>query len=671
MTERADRPRGVSSRLTTGVVWLVGHASRFLPLLVIGIVVALTWQALRDIHPRERAGVAARDAGAVARRGGGGDARQHRRHGAVRRRRVRAHAHARGRALAVRRGRLRVEQLPHARPVRRVRPSASGCIAPPVEHTSDLETGVLSITIAFASGLVGWTLAASRCRRSALSLHPAVMARGGVRARLRRWSSRGASSPCASSGSTISTRARARAIGPAIDRLARLAARERWRSSRACARPALGVAAGRRRSGRSSSARRSAWRASCRAASAAATRSGSRTCRSSSSVAAAALVAYRLVYYIVPWAVASLVLLSWATRRASRRVELARRVVAGLVGAGGALILLSTASPALHVRLVTLEQIVPLPIVEVSHVAAALTGLLLLVLARGLAKGYRAALGATIFVLGLAARVGNPQGARLRGGARPLGASRSPRGRRRRSSTAPATARWLHGARPRGRRAGALPVPRLRHVRVPHHARFARTREVFRLPLRARPLPAHGRHAGDCGRRRRALRPAARARPLHAPRRGRDRPDARAARRRRPRDGRAARGQRRQVGVPIRRPRLLPLPHDRPVSRRVLRSGRRAPRGSRRAPDGALRLRRRDRPPAALLSGVARVDSAAARPRVRVLQAGRGSRRAARPPDARRPRRQDVPADPPARRTRPRCASGSSRPATSPPRFPS
>jgi phosphatidylglycerol lysyltransferase len=119
-------------------------------------------------------------------------------------------------------------------------------------------------------------------------------------------------------------------------------------------------------------------------------------------VTAAALVAYRLIYYIVPWAAASLVLLSWATRRASRRVELARRIVAGLVAGGGALILLSTATQALGPRLEALEQIVPLPIVEVSHVAAALTGLILLVLARGLAKGYRAALGATIIVLLLA-----------------------------------------------------------------------------------------------------------------------------------------------------------------------------------------------------------------------------------------------------------------------------
>src|SRR5207344_26626 len=104
-------------------------------------------------------------------------------------------------------------------------------------------------------------------------------------------------------------------------------------------------------------------------------------------VTTAALVAYRLIYYVLPWAAASLVLLSWATRRLSRRIELARRLVAGLVAAGGALMLVSTASPALFARLQMLEQAVPLPIVEVSHVAAALTGILLLVLARGLAKG--------------------------------------------------------------------------------------------------------------------------------------------------------------------------------------------------------------------------------------------------------------------------------------------
>src|SRR5204862_4342809 len=87
------------------------------------------------------------------------------------------------------------------------------------------------------------------------------------------------------------------------------------------------------------------------------------------SFTAAALVAYRLVYYIVPWAAASLVLLSWATRRTMRRLEMARRMLAGLVAAGGGLMILSTASPGLSPRLDLLEQMVPLPIVEISHVA--------------------------------------------------------------------------------------------------------------------------------------------------------------------------------------------------------------------------------------------------------------------------------------------------------------
>ena len=54
---------------------------------------------------------------------------------------------------------------------------------------------------------------------------------------------------------------------------------------------------------------------------------------------AAALAAYRLLYYVIPWAIASLLLLSWVTQRAPRRLEIARRVVAGLVGGGGVLIM--------------------------------------------------------------------------------------------------------------------------------------------------------------------------------------------------------------------------------------------------------------------------------------------------------------------------------------------
>jgi phosphatidylglycerol lysyltransferase len=123
----------------------------------------------------------------------------------------------------------------------------------------------------------------------------------------------------------------------------------------------------------------------------------------SRAIAAAADTVYRLIYYVVPWALASLLLLSWATRRAQRRVEIARRVLAALTGAAGLLIILSSASPALHARLVVIERVLPLPLVEAGQLTAASAGLLLLMLARGLARGYRAAFQWTMALLSIAA----------------------------------------------------------------------------------------------------------------------------------------------------------------------------------------------------------------------------------------------------------------------------
>ena len=120
------------------------------------------------------------------------------------------------------------------------------------------------------------------------------------------------------------------------------------------------------------------------------------------SAAAAALMAYRFIYYVGPWAVASLLLLTWVSRRTTRRLELSRRIVAGLVGGGGLLILISSASPALQARLPLTRELVPLALVEASVMTAAFAGLLLVVLARGLARGYRAAFRATMILLTLA-----------------------------------------------------------------------------------------------------------------------------------------------------------------------------------------------------------------------------------------------------------------------------
>ncbi|MGE5243696.1 MAG: bifunctional lysylphosphatidylglycerol flippase/synthetase MprF [Betaproteobacteria bacterium] len=391
--------RGASPGLRTGLVWLVGHASRFLPPLVIGIVVAATWQALREIHPRQVL-TALRGLGGPWLLAAGGvtlanigvmglydvvafghtqtRATERWRHGAV------AFAWSNFLTLG-----------PFAGPAIRFWLYRSS-----VEHSSDLETGVLSITIAFASGLAGWTVSGL----IAPDLGPwsgpvmvAALAAGLVylfvfvgrfaAVRIERFDeldpgARAAVAPALIGWldwllASLVFVACLRATGHAV------AATDAIRTF--FVGQAIGLASLVPGGFGSSDA---FWIARLPLA---------------SGVAAAALVAYRLIYYILPWAAASLILLSWATHRASRRLELARRLVAGLVAAGGALMLLSTASPAMHARLVMLEQVVPLPVVEVSHIMAALTGVLLLVLARGLAKGYRAALGATIFVLLLAA----------------------------------------------------------------------------------------------------------------------------------------------------------------------------------------------------------------------------------------------------------------------------
>jgi len=119
-------------------------------------------------------------------------------------------------------------------------------------------------------------------------------------------------------------------------------------------------------------------------------------------VTAAALGAYRLIYYALPWFAASMVLLSWATRMSSRRIDIARRITASLVGGGGVLMILSSASPSVHARVVLMEQYLPLPLVEIGQHAAALAGLVLLVLARGLSRGYASAYKLTIILLVLA-----------------------------------------------------------------------------------------------------------------------------------------------------------------------------------------------------------------------------------------------------------------------------
>jgi phosphatidylglycerol lysyltransferase len=399
VSRRAPGRQGASSPVKTGLVWIVGHASRFLPIVVLAIIGALTWQAVGQVHPRDvvrvlrsmdalwiaaAAALTALNIGVMGL------------YDVLAFRQTRARPGERWRYGAVAFAWSNFLTLgPFAGPAIRF-----WLYKRSVEHRSDLESGVLSISIAFAAGLGGWTLAAIVAPETggiayaalvamiaALFVYALVFAARLIAFRIERFDdidpSAGAAFGPAFIGwldwflASLVFVACLRSTGNAISAVA--ATRSFFFGQ------AIGLASLIPGGFGSSDA---FWIAHLPLA---------------AGVVAGALVAYRLLYYIVPWAAASLVLLSWATRRASRRVELARRLVAGFVAAGGALMLLSTATRALSPRLDMLEKVVPLPIVEVSHVAAAFTGLLLLVLARGLAKGYRAALGATIFVLVLAA----------------------------------------------------------------------------------------------------------------------------------------------------------------------------------------------------------------------------------------------------------------------------
>lgn len=110
----------------------------------------------------------------------------------------------------------------------------------------------------------------------------------------------------------------------------------------------------------------------------------------------AALVAFRAIYYFLPLALGATSLLGFEAARSRARFRtglapaaaLARTVVpplaAGLALLAGLVLVFSSATPAHHARIARLQELLPLPFVEASHLLASLTGLALVVLAHGL-----------------------------------------------------------------------------------------------------------------------------------------------------------------------------------------------------------------------------------------------------------------------------------------------
>nr|WP_025291408.1 bifunctional lysylphosphatidylglycerol flippase/synthetase MprF [Sphingomonas sanxanigenens] len=117
----------------------------------------------------------------------------------------------------------------------------------------------------------------------------------------------------------------------------------------------------------------------------------------------AALIAYRLIYYLLPLALAGLLLALQERRQLQRPINAAAGIarfvmrgtapalLAALVFAGGVVLLVSGSLPAEPARLNLLRHIVPLPFVETSHIAASLAGTGLLLLAPALFRRLDAA----------------------------------------------------------------------------------------------------------------------------------------------------------------------------------------------------------------------------------------------------------------------------------------
>lgn len=125
----------------------------------------------------------------------------------------------------------------------------------------------------------------------------------------------------------------------------------------------------------------------------------------------AALVAYRVVYYLIPLALASALLAARETMAARDPIRnviaflmqwfpvVMPRILAFLTYLAGVVLLFSGATPSVSTRLDWLEDFLPLGVLEFSHFVGSLAGLGLIILARGLQKRLDAAYYVTCIVL--------------------------------------------------------------------------------------------------------------------------------------------------------------------------------------------------------------------------------------------------------------------------------
>ncbi|HWU76807.1 MAG TPA: bifunctional lysylphosphatidylglycerol flippase/synthetase MprF [Rhodanobacter sp.] len=119
-----------------------------------------------------------------------------------------------------------------------------------------------------------------------------------------------------------------------------------------------------------------------------------------------ALAVFRVVYYLLPLCTATVLVLQREARGLRQKSLLAPwftgllpSFFAGLTMVSGAVLLFSGATRALPERMAILSEVLPLSVLEVSHLLASVIGMLLLILARGLQRRLDAAYWLTLVLL--------------------------------------------------------------------------------------------------------------------------------------------------------------------------------------------------------------------------------------------------------------------------------
>lgn len=129
----------------------------------------------------------------------------------------------------------------------------------------------------------------------------------------------------------------------------------------------------------------------------------------------AALLAYRVIYTLLPFVISVVAVLAFEVyanhAHVSKRVRHAAAVVeplvpplaAGATFLGGMVLMISGGTPGTSDRLDILSHLLPLPFIELSHLAASFVAVAMLILARGLSRRLQQAWAASLILFGLGA----------------------------------------------------------------------------------------------------------------------------------------------------------------------------------------------------------------------------------------------------------------------------